>query len=1316
MENPFPGPQPYRASDRDRFFGREDMAIRLEANVVANRCVTVYGPSGAGKSSLMQAAVIPSLVATHGVRAVRVDGWPEGEDPTRWLASAVYAQLGMGEAPADLAPAEAIFHAAQRAARRSPRILLVYLDQIEQLLYATRPADAVDAFFESMQALVDLPLRNARVALSLREDYLGRFRDRLRGRRRLLENGFRVGMLTVGELCEAVCQAAAAGEPPQTWSPDQMRALMLQVRAPGEAPTDAAEAQAAYAQIVCRALFQERVQGGEKSVRGEAEVAVKAELILHRYLDTTLDDLGPLAPDARRLLADHLVTADGCRTLRTEKELLRILPMEKLQPILAALEGAAILHAEAHQGSRYFEIGHDWLARKVYEQRQERERAEEERRREEEQAAAMRAHRAEAESRLAKARAQRRFLAGVALVSILVALGAAGLTVRAQRAEAYATKQQAVAEQKQKEAHTAQEEAKDKAIEANDAQLLAGFRELKNSNQLAWATKLLPEVKRPGSARGWVALASDALRTSMLERTLGGHRKTLTAAAWSPDGRRVLAASEDGDLRIESADGSTEPVVLKHDDKPITAAAWSPDGKRVLTGFEDGTARIEGADGKAAPVALEGHAHSGAVLAASFSGDGARVVLAWRGDATARVFRDDGTGMVALEGHKAPIMSAVFFPDGRRVLTTSDDKTARVWSAPFTGTPVVLDGHTDVVVFAAPSPDGTRVVTTSRDRTARVWDASGKGKPVVLEPHDGCVVHAAWSPDGTRVATASEDRIARVFRADGSGAPVLLRGHAGAVTFVAFRPGGRYVATASADKTGRLWPVEGGASFELTGHDAPLRSVAWSPDGSRVLTAAGIPEKRVNANDDTARIWRTTLLESLARQRTGFFHSAFIGPAGERVVSAYDDRKARLWRVDGAGSPVVFEGHKDWIASAALSPDGKRVVTASFDGTARLFGADGAFEQELAGHTGPVRAASFSPDGARVVTASDDGTARVWSADGKGDPAVLRGHADALTSASWSPDGQRIVTTSLDDTARLWRADGTFERELRGHGGGVYAASWSPDGKRVVTSSEDGTAQGWDATSGAPLVMLEHKGAVLCATFSPDGTRIATSSVDGKVSVWSADGKGEPVELEAPPMLALTFLDGGKALLGVGADDTTFTWTIDVGALREGLAAAGSDCLPEDKRITYIGESKELAAKNYAACAHRHPALREVDRVASRDDGVQASAGPKLKDAAPTAHGAGERRVSVFVLPGDATVESDGNALRRRDGVIDVLIKAGDARTLKAIRGRTETKVPEKAVTLQEAAKPAVVDLNDRPPPAKGAGAGKPARFSFGDE
>src|SRR5262249_28231075 len=118
----------------------------------------------------------------------------------------------------------------------------------------------------------------------------------------------------------------------------------------------------------------------------------------------------------------------------------------------------------------------------------------------------------------------------------------------------------------------------------------------------------------------------------------------------------------------------------------------------------------------------------------------------------------------------------------------------------------------------------------------------------------------------------------------------------------------------------------------------------------------------------------------------------------------------------------------------------------------------------------------------------------------------------------------------------------------------------------------------WSADGGAPIVDLDHGSPVLCAIWSPDGERIATSTLRGGLHVWSADGRGEPVEIESPaPVIAMAFLDGGRRILAVAADDTTRTWTIDVGALRRGLAATNADCLPEAMRVTYLGESREKA-------------------------------------------------------------------------------------------------------------------------------------------
>ncbi len=434
-KNPFPGPQPYRSTDRDRFYGRVDLSARLERSILAHRCITVYGPSGAGKSSLVQASAIPSLIESNEIDVVRIDAWPPDENPTQWLADAMYANLDLGPRQTDLPPEQAIRTAAQRVARRSSNPMLIYLDQVEQLLYPSRNLTDVEAFFDALGAVVDLPLRNLRVVLALREDYLGRFRDRLRQHKRLLDHGFRVGPLTVTEITAAVCQAASAGIPPQTWDIDATRALMLQVRVAGQTETDDAEVQAAYAQIVCRALFQQRAETGESSRELEAEI------VLRDYLETTLGSLGPLRYAAQRLLEDHLVTADGARTLRTEQELLRILSAKELGTILKALEGAAILHAEEHQGSRYFEIGHDWLARRVYEQRQARERDEANR------------------ERMAKDRAQKRRLAAVALVSLTIAALTGGLALWALQQKQVAEEAQRTSTEREYEAKKAQKDA-----------------------------------------------------------------------------------------------------------------------------------------------------------------------------------------------------------------------------------------------------------------------------------------------------------------------------------------------------------------------------------------------------------------------------------------------------------------------------------------------------------------------------------------------------------------------------------------------------------------------------------------------------------------------------------------------------------------------------------------------------------------------------------------------------------------------------------------------------------------------------------------
>ena len=91
--------------------------------------------------------------------------------------------------------------------------------------------------------------------------------------------------------------------------------------------------------------------------------------------------------------------------------------------------------------------------------------------------------------------------------------------------------------------------------------------------------------------------------------------------------------------------------------------------------------------------------------------------------------------IAVLSGHEAKVNSAAYSPDGARIVTASNDKTARIWDA-HTGVELaVLSGHDDHVASAAYSPDGTRVVTASDDKTARIWDARTGHELAVLSGH-----------------------------------------------------------------------------------------------------------------------------------------------------------------------------------------------------------------------------------------------------------------------------------------------------------------------------------------------------------------------------------------------------------------------------------------------------------------------------------------------------------------------------------------------------------------------------------------------------
>ena len=310
---------------------------------------------------------------------------------------------------------------------------------------------------------------------------------------------------------------------------------------------------------------------------------------------------------------------------------------------------------------------------------------------------------------------------------------------------------------------------------------------------------------------------------SRVRLTLKGHDDEVWSAAYSPDGKRIVTASNGHTAKVWDADTGEELFTLKGHKGWVTSAAYSPDGKRIVTDSYDKTAKVWDAN--------------------------------------------TGKELFTLKGHERQLNSAIYSADGDRIVTASFDKTAKVWDAQTGQELMTLKGHEDWVYSAAYSPDGQRIVTGSGDKTAKVWDAITGQELFTLKGHDGSVKLAKFSPDGQRIVTASFDETAKVWDANTGQELMTLEGHEREVYSAAYSPDGQRIVTASDDKTAKVWDANTGKElFTLTGHYGAVWSA--SPDGKRIATAGldGIVQIYTTDMDELLQIAESRVTRQLTAE------------------------------------------------------------------------------------------------------------------------------------------------------------------------------------------------------------------------------------------------------------------------------------------------------------------------------------------------------------------------------------------------------------------------------------------------------------------
>ena len=501
--------------------------------------------------------------------------------------------------------------------------------------------------------------------------------------------------------------------------------------------------------------------------------------------------------------------------------------------------------------------------------------------------------------------------------------------------------------------------------------------------------------------------------TAELEMTIVDHEGWINTICFSPNGRFLATAGEDGCVRIWSTyDGQPVGAAMEHE-APVRRVAFSPDSNRVVSISDDRLARVWDAAGGqplTPPISL-----GSAGFDAEFTPDGTAVVTVSNGDVIG--LWDAQTG----GARSAPM----WLPHGvRRAGGVVGEEVIRVMfeSGPAVDRAVALE-PAPVATFAcgkpvecvALSPDGRRVLAATEGNAVTVWDVASRQPAMPPLTHDAPVRFAAFDPSGERIVSAGMDDCAKLWQSNHGQACTRILKHRDGVGHAAFSPSGLLVATAGMDDSARIWDVSTGFPVsEPLRHEDAVEFVRFSPDGS-VLASVG--------SDERVMLWDVKTGRPIGQplpHRDSLLHRVEFSPCGRNLLLASGEKTVVLWELATGKALSSFE-HEAPVSSMTMAPDGCRLATASADGTVRIWNSRTAkpLTPPMC-HTARVNAVAFSRDGARLLACTEDGHLIVWNAiTGRSlAPPIL--HADAVTDAVFCPLGEYVAAGCHDGNVYLW--------------------------------------------------------------------------------------------------------------------------------------------------------------------------------------------------------------------------------------------------------------------------------------------------------